>query len=202
METIDPARTALLVMDFQNYGLDPKGYWPQRMPELVGRFAGAVKNTERALAAARRKGMTIVFVGQAWRDGHPDANVHAPWQAEAKAAGRTVQGTWGVEFFPPLTPRTGDLVVYKKTISALTGTDLNRLLRIRGITTLILTGLVTNGAVEGTAREASDRGYRVIVLRDCCAAMTDQEHEHSLRVILPEISTLMTADGFVHSVGG
>ncbi len=87
METFDPARAALLVMDFQNYGLDPKGYWPQRMPELGGRFTGAVKNTERALAAARRKRMTIVFVGQAWRDGHPDANVDAPWQAEAKAGG-------------------------------------------------------------------------------------------------------------------
>ncbi len=92
METIDSARTALLVMDFLNDGLDPKGYWPQRIPELVGRFTGAVKHTERALTAARRKGIAIVFVGQAWRQGHPDANIDSPWQAEARAVSRTVQG--------------------------------------------------------------------------------------------------------------
>ncbi len=171
------------------------------MPELAGRFTGAVKNNERALAAARRKGMTIVFVGQAWRDGHPDANVDSPWQAEAKAAGRIVQSTWGVEFFPPLTPRTGDLVVYKKTISALTGTDLDRLLTIRGIRTLVLTGAGTNGVVEGTAREASDRGYRVIVLKDCCGALTDEEHEFCCRTIFTWISTISNADEFIGSLG-
>ena len=59
-------------------------------------------------------------------------------------------------------------------MSALAATELDRLLRIKGISTLVLTGAATNWAVEGTAREASDLGYRVVVLRDCCAAMTDE----------------------------
>ena len=201
MADFDPTRSALLIMDFQNYGLDPKGYWPQRMPEISGRFTRAVANTARALAAARRKGVTVVFVGQAWREEHPDAAVDSPWEAEAKAAGRTVQGTWDVEFFPPLVPAAGELVVYKKTISAFTGTDLDRFLTIHAIHTLVLSGLATNGVVEGTAREASDRGYQVIVLKDCCAAMTDEEHEFPFRTIFQWISTISSSDEFIQSLG-
>jgi nicotinamidase-related amidase len=184
-------------MDFQNYALDPKGYWPTRMPGLAARFSGAVENMARVLAAARRRGILVVFVGQAWRKGHTDANLSAPWQASAKETGRTVEGTWEVGFFPPLTPVDREIAIYKRTASALTATELDRLLLLRGITTLVLAGLATNWVVEGTAREASDRGYRVIVLRDCCAAMTDEEHEHSVRVILPLIGAVITADEFV-----
>lgn len=85
-------------------------------------------------------------------------------------------------------------------MSALAGTELDRLLRIKGVTTLALAGAATNWAVEGTAREASDRGYRVIVLEDCCAAMTDEEHESSIRVVLSQIGTVITADEFIRSL--
>ena len=119
-----------------------------------------------------------------------------------KESGRVTEGTVDVTFFPPLTPLESDLTIYKKTVSALTATDLDRLLQIRGITTLVLTGLATNWVVEGTAREASDRGYRVIVLRDCCGAMTDEEQEHTLRFILPLIATVTTADEFIKWLEG
>ena len=87
MEEFDPARSALLVMDFQHYGLDPKGYWPQRLPAIVGRFTREIENTARAVKAARRAGVTVIFVGQAWRKGLIDANVNAPWQADREGIG-------------------------------------------------------------------------------------------------------------------
>ncbi len=188
-------------MDFQHYGLDPKGYGAERYPSILGRFSEVVKKTARVVEAARRAGVLVIFVGQAWRKGLIDANVHAPWQADRKASGRVTEGTVDVGFYPPLTPLDGDLTVHKKTVSALTGTDLDRLLQLRGIMTLILTGIATNWVVEGTAREASDRGYRVIILKDCCGALTDEEHEFCFRTIFTWISTISTADEFIASLG-
>ncbi len=197
MAEFERTRSALLVMDFQNYGFDPEGYWPKRFPEWLERAKRPVENTVRALTAARDAGMLVIHVGQSWRDGHIDANLDAPWEADAKSAGRTVSGSWGVEFFPPVAPTPGELVIHKHGVSALAGTELDRLLRVQDIKTLVLTGCATNFAVEGTAREAADWGYRVIVLEDCCEAMTDEEHEHSITKILPAYGIVRSTDEFI-----
>ncbi len=201
MAKIEPGTSALLVLDYQNYGLDPNGYWAQHAPGLLERAAAPIARTERALATARSVGLPVIHVGQAWREGHPDVNPGEPWQVAAKEAGRTVEGTWGVEFFPPVAPLREELAVYKRCISALTGTDLDRLLRIRGIMTLVLVGGATNGAVEGTARQAADMGYRVIVIEDCCFAMSDEEHGHSCKYALSWIGSVIGVDEFIASLG-
>ncbi len=85
--------------------------------------------------------------------------------------------------------------------SPFSGTDLDRFPTIRSVRTLVLTGAGTNGVVEGTAREASDRGYRVVVLKDCCGALTDEEHEFCFRTIFTWISTISTAEDFIASLG-
>ena len=200
MAEIDRATSALIVLDYQNYGVDPEGYHPQHTPGLLERTEEPIAKTVRALDAARSAGLTVIHVGQAWREGHPDVNPAEPWQVAAKEAGRTVEGTWDVEFFPPVAPMLGEITVYKRCISALTGTDLDRLLRMKGITTLVLIGGATNGAVEGTARQGADMGYRVIVAEDCCFAMTDEEHEYSCK-ILSWMTTVIGVDEFVGSLG-
>jgi nicotinamidase-related amidase len=78
--------------------------------------------------------------------------------------------------------------VYKRGVSALAGTELDRLFRLRDINTLVLTGVATQFAVEGTAREAVDRGYRVLVLEDCCASRVR---------ILRTLCQVTTADRFI-----
>lgn len=77
---------------------------------------------ELALAAARASGVCVVHVQNAWREGHPDINARAPWQADAKAAGRSTEGSWGIEFFEPLAPLDGELVVRKRAVSGFVGT--------------------------------------------------------------------------------
>jgi len=150
MVDFDHTRSALLLIDFQNYGFDPRGYWAsQRLPGWPARGSAAIENTARVLAAARVRGVTVIHVGQAWREGHPDANVSAPWQAAAKEAGRTVDGTWGVDFFPPLTPAEGEIAVFKRGVSALAGTDLDRLLRIKASPRLRWPGPLRTGQWRG-----------------------------------------------------
>ena len=79
----------------QNDNVHPDGDWASVSPGLVERVASSLQRTAQALAAARAAGVTVIHVHNAWRDGHPDINRHAPWQADAKEAGRSTEGTWG-----------------------------------------------------------------------------------------------------------
>ena len=197
---LDTGRSALVLLDYQNYNVHSDGYWSKATPGSAARAAPAVERTRRALEAARAAGMMVVHVQNAWREGHPDINPHAPWQADAKSVGRSTEGSWGIEFFEALAPAKGELVVRKRAVSAFAGTELDRLLRIHDISTLVIAGIVTNFAAEGTARDASDRGYRVVVLADCCESVTDEWHEFAVTQILPLIAQVVTADDFIRSL--
>ena len=193
---LDLERTALIILDLQNYGVHPEGYWMSQMPEGVERVAPSIARTVDALEAARAARIAIVHVGNAWREGHLDINQHVPWMQEAKAAGRSVEDTWGVEFYEPVAPRDGEFVVRKRAVSAFAGTELDRLLHVRDISTLALAGSITNFAVEGTARDASDRGYRVVILQDCCESVSDEWQVFSMTQILPMIAEVVTVADF------
>src|SRR5437867_3508591 len=92
---LDLGRTALVLLDYQNYNVHPDGYWASVTPGLIERVAPALERSSHALAAARASGICVIHVQNAWRQGHPDINLHAPWQADAKAAGRSTEGSWG-----------------------------------------------------------------------------------------------------------
>lgn len=199
---IDVGRTALLLLDLQNYNVHPDGYWALVSPGLVERVAPSLGRTVEALAAARAAGIAVIHVHNAWRDGHPDINRDTPWQADAKAAGRSTEGTWGVEAFASVAPVDGEFIVRKRAVSAFAGTELDRLLHVRDVSTLALAGGVTNFAVEGTARDASDRGYRVIVLEDCCETVSDEWQAFSMTQIMPLIALVVTASEFAEALRG
>lgn len=200
MTSIDRTRTALLLMDFQNDMVDPKGAfasqgWASQIEEKQ-----AIENTARALTRARGAGLRVIHVGVAWRPGHPEANRHAPLFAGVEQAEGLVEDTWGAEFHPRLQPADGELVIRKRGVSALAGTELDRFLRLSDINVLVLTGFSTNWVVEGTARDAVDRGYSVIVLGDCCATFNDEMNRFALEVTLPLLGTVTTSDEFISSL--
>jgi nicotinamidase-related amidase len=141
---IDPARSVLVLLDYQNYNVHPDGYWAQASPGSAERAAPAVARTAEVPTAARNAGITVVHVQNAWRDGHPDVNPHTPWQADAKTAGRSTQGTWGIEFVEALAPIAGELMVRKRALSGFAGMELDRLLHIHDTSTLVIAGIVTN----------------------------------------------------------
>ena len=199
---IDAGRTALVLLDLQNYNVHPDGYWASVSPELVERVAPSLERTGEVLAASRAAGIAVIHVHNAWRDGHPDINPNTPWQADAKAAGRSTEGTWGVESYEAVAPVEGEFIVRKRAVSAFAGTELDRLLRVRDVSTLALAGGVTNFAVEGTARDASDRGYRVIVLEDCCETVSDEWQAFSMTQIMPLIALVATAQEFADALRG
>jgi nicotinamidase-related amidase len=199
--SIDSATTALLVMDFQNDMVDPEGKFGSQGAAEVERKQ-AIENTTRALASARRERVTVVHVGLAWREGHPEINPNASLFAGAVPAAGLIEGTWGAEFHPELRPANDELVIRKRSVSALAATELDRLLRLRGIRTLVLCGFATNFVVEGTAREAVDHGYEVIVLADCCASYTAEMDAFALQTILPLLGTVTTSAEFIQALTG
>ncbi|HDJ26653.1 MAG TPA: cysteine hydrolase [Candidatus Bathyarchaeota archaeon] len=131
-----------------------------------------VPRIRELLSWARGRGMPVIYAN--------DAHIRGV-DAELKLWGQhAIRGTWGALVIDELKPEEGDFVVEKRRYSAFFGTDLDLLLRELGVDTLILTGLVTNVCVQHTAADAFYRGYKLIVVSDCCTALTDEDHEAAL----------------------
>jgi nicotinamidase-related amidase len=189
-------------MDFMNDMVHPDGKfadqgWPAQIEQR-----GTIANAARALGEARKVGMPVLHVRVAWRPGHPDANRDAPLFAGVAQADALVEATWGADFHPDLQPADGELVILKRSVSAFAGTELDRLLTRKGIDTLVLAGFSTSFVVEGTARDAVDRGYRVVVLEDCCSSQTADMHQFAVQVVLPLLGEVTTVDELIQALRG
>jgi nicotinamidase-related amidase len=195
MLTIDNATTALLIMDFQNDIAHPKGKLGAHGLGQQVVASRAVEHTALALAAAREMGLLVIHVGVAFRPGHPEIAGTGKFFAGIKTANALVKGTWGANFLPAVAPIDGEIVVFKRRMSAFAGTDLHLILREHGIRTLVLTGIATTFVMESTARNAVDQGYPIVVLRDCCASFTPDMHQASLKV-LSMMAETGTAEAF------
>ena len=172
---LDPKRTALLVMDFQQGVL-------QRMPglePLVGRV-------RRAIADVRDHGGTIGYVRVAFTEEDwaavPAANPIFAQVAQNRMMHHEDPAT---AIHGSLAPQPGDIVVRKTRVGAMSTTDLDRQLRDRGIDTLVLAGISTSGVVLATVIEAADRDYRLYVLSDGTEDLDEQTRDVLLGKVFP-----------------
>lgn len=187
---LDPARTALLIIDMQRDFLEPGGFGAA-LGNDVARLGAAVAPCRAVLDAARHTGLLVVHT----REGHrPDlADCPAAKQARMPPAARIgdpgpmgrilIRGEPGHDIIPTLAPRPGEPVVDKPGKGAFFATDLDLLLRNRGVEALLVAGVTTEVCVSTTVREANDRGYRCIVLGDCCASYFPEFHAAALAMI-------------------
>ena len=194
--TIDKSRTALLAMDFQNDIVDEKGAFKDMGFAQMAKQTGVLEKTRRLLDAARGAGLKVIYITVAFRPGHPEFPPTTTSQLAhgAKAVNFGVEGSWGAAVHPTVAPTAGDLVVTKRGVSAFAGSDLVNVLWAGRIDTLLLTGVATNFVVEGTAREAVDRGYNVVIVEDCCTAMNQESHEMALKSALPFLTVISSSD--------
>ncbi len=182
---VPAAHTALLVMDVQT--------------GIVARFAsdpGRLEPLRAAVDAARAAGIPVIFVRVAFRPGFPEVSP-ANRSFSAIAQG----GSWATDpemaaIHPAVDPRPDDLVVTKLRVSAFTGSDLEVLLRARGLTHLVLAGIATSGVVLSTVREAADRDYRLTVLADGCLDMDPEVHRVLIEKLFPRQADVLTVAGW------
>ena len=192
--TIDKDHTALLVMDLENDLVHEDGAFKDfgfaqmvKENDVFGKTAGL-------LDAARRGGMKVIYVAVRWRPGYPEINRSAGLFQAVIEGNALVEGTWGASIHDAVAPREGEPVITKRAVSAFAGSDLANMLSASGITTLLLSGVATNFVVEGTAREAVDRGYSVFIVGDCCASMSQEAHDAALSIALPFLATITTSE--------
>lgn len=184
---LDPARTALLVMDYQ--------------PGIIGRLADPDAQLDRAVASlevARRHGAHVGYVRVAFTD---DDFASVPPHSSFATIASDRSGAFhadapGTQIDPRVAPTDADIVVRKRRIGALSTTDLHEQLQARGVDTLVLAGLSTSGVVLSTVRDAADRDYRLVVLSDATADPDEEVHRFLIERILPRQATIATTQEF------
>ena len=187
----EPERAALVVIDMQNDFCAPGGFLSFREGDL-SLVQKPIEPLRRVLAACRDLGLTIIHT----REGHRTDLTDCPPSKliKSRKAGRgigeegplgrfLVRGSRSHDFIEELRPEPGENVLDKPGKGALFATDLEVMLRTKGITHLIVGGVSTNVCVQSTVREAADRGYWNLVLEDCCAATRPELHRYSIEMI-------------------
>lgn len=176
-------KSALVVIDFINEIVHVEGQVAKGGNAKFIAEHQVIQHANQAIAIARDAKIPIIFVKVGFSKGYPECPIHSPIFGSAKQNNLFQLNTWSTEYHPDLDFRPGDISIVKRRVSAFYNTDLEAILRAQGIDTVILCGVSTAMAIDHTARDAHDRDYNVIVLKDACAAMDQTHHDAALLVI-------------------
>jgi nicotinamidase-related amidase len=187
-------QTLFLVMDMMNDLVAEDGFNAQTYGVQV-KERGVLESTAQAIAAARAAGAKVGYVRVGFSPDYREAPAASPIFSGARRNGIFQLGTWGTEVHPALAPLTGDFDIVKHRVSPFYGTSLEPILRANGIERIVMCGVSTNGVVHSGAREAHDRDYEVVILEDCCAGVTPDEHMHAI-ACLGRYGSLVTSAEF------
>jgi|SRR5580658_10935155 nicotinamidase-related amidase len=191
--SLEPARTAVLNMDYQN-GI--VAAYAQDQEALLARVAGVLER-------GRSLGMCVIHVRVGFRPGLPEVSSRNPLFGAIRNSSRHQQlfeGDAG-EIHPGVGPQKDDIFVTKHRVSAFHGTDLEVILRAKEIDTLVLFGIATSGVVLSTVLEASDADYRLVVVQDCCLDGDAELHANLVDKVFARRATVLSAGEFLAAAG-
>jgi ureidoacrylate peracid hydrolase len=191
-ERIAPAHTAVLVVDMQNDFCAEGGYIQQTRNADMSASPALAQRITALTDAARGRGASIVWIRANYEPRFLSAQAllkRERYPGLVCCAG----GSWGWELFG-VSPYPDDLVIEKHSFSAFFGTELDRLLRFRGIKTLLMTGVATNTCVESTLRDGFFLGYYIVLVEDCCNSAARHLHEATLENVRANFGDTVNAD--------
>ena len=203
---IDPAKTALLIVDMQKHFLLKDGYdaevarkagiWDRWEPYFDHVERVTIPNNKRLIDACRKHGIEVTYgrICSLRPDGKDRARVQSTFGWNDIYVYVNSEDASMVD---ELAPEEGDIVVNKTTDSVSLGTNYTQILRNMGIDTVIVTGVVTDQCVAGTIRVLADQGFRIYCPEDCCAAGTKELHEQELRIMNVIYCTVCETDELV-----
>jgi nicotinamidase-related amidase len=195
---MNPNTTALLLIEYQNDFTTEGGV-------QHGAVAGVMAETDmlahsrRVMNEARKRGVTILHAPIAFAEGYPEI-ASKPYGILAGIVGAHAfrKDTWGAEFAETMSPADGDIVIEGKSgLDCFASTNLDFILRQRGITDLVIAGFLTNCCVESTMRSAYEKGFRVVTLSDCTATLSAEEQKAAIEKNFPMFSRPLNHGAFL-----
>ena len=200
--SIDPTTTAVVLIEYQNDFTSDGGVLHPAVTEVMDK-TGMLANTKRGVEKAKAAGATVMHAPITFADGYNELSAHPYGILKGVVDGNAfVKGTWGAAIVDDLAPETGDILIEgKRGLDTFASTNLDFILRSKGITTIVLGGFLTNCCVESTMRSGYENGYKVITLSDCVAATSAEEHDNALRYDYPMFSQPMTSKEFIEAIG-
>lgn len=191
-------KTAVLFIEYQNDFATTGGALHEAVATSMAE-TGMLANSQRLMNAARDAGAIIIHIPISFKEGYSEITNH-PYGILAGVVNSTafVAGSWGAEFNAEMTPGPADIIVEgKRGLDAFGSTNLDFILRSKGIERVALGGFLTNCCVESTMRSAYERGYDVVTLTDCVGATSMAEHENAIQFDYPMFSRPMTSEQFL-----
>src|SRR5205823_6045785 len=159
------------------------------------RDRGVLSKLTIVLEASRARNVPVIYLTKEQHPAIPRPRNGPSIYRRAGSEPSLVHGTWGAQVVDEIKPQEDDLVLPRFTsIDPSYGTELWAVLDTMGLTTLVLAGISTTLAVEGTARAAANRGYSVVIIEDCCASVPDEWHDFSVTNVLPLITQVRSSD--------
>jgi nicotinamidase-related amidase len=200
--TLDPSTTAVVLIEYQNDFTTEGGVLHGAVSEVMG-ATDMLAKTKDLVAAARRAGATVMHAPITFVEGYHEISSHPYGILKGVVDGNAfVKGSWGAAIVDDLAPQPGDIVIEgKRGLDTFASTNLDFILRSKGITTIVLGGFLTNCCVESTMRSGYENGYRVITLTDCTAATSTAEHENAIRYDYPMFSLPVGAEDVIDALG-
>ncbi len=185
---LDPATAALMVIDLQLDFLSPDGYFARNGYDPAP-LRAILPNVNRLIGAARTAGVLIVHTRQGYRGDLADMTPYERWRRRRSGLDGTdilLRSSPGHAIVPEIVVADTDVIVDKTANGAFTYTDLEHILRAKGITHLIFTGCTTDVCVHTTLREATDRNFQCCLVEDACASGDAYAHAAAVHMVTVE----------------
>jgi len=178
--------TALLIMDMQS-----------AIVAILADASTQLNNAAKAINYARANNIPVIYVVVGFRQGAPEINLNNKGFSASKDRFVNADMNEFVTIHPAVAPWESEIIVTKRRVSAFTGSDLEVILRSRGIQHLVLTGFATSGVVLSTVREAADKDYRLTVLSDACGDGDEEVHRILTNKVFPRQAGVITVEEWV-----
>jgi nicotinamidase-related amidase len=201
VSAIDPATSALLVLHYQNGLVRHEGVFAFSGTAAQVEKHGCLETTARVIEASRAAGIPVVYVNIEFRPGFPELKKPTyPLIESIQERNAFLRGSWDAAVPEELAPAEDDIIVINFNSSSFSHTDLDCILRAKGVETIYLAGIATNWVVESTARNGAELGFDVTVLADCCQGFSDELHDFAIEKTLPYYATIVESAEYLASL--